>query len=44
MAVNCVPKAQINVNETTVRLNPDAEVEINKLRRERRFGDLLRIW
>lgn len=36
-----IPFAQINLNETTVLLSPDAESDIKKLRKERKFSDLL---
>lgn len=44
MAVHSIPKAQININETTVALSSDAEAEIKKLRQQRRFSDLLRFY
>ncbi|ETS80719.1 hypothetical protein PFICI_08248 [Pestalotiopsis fici W106-1] len=39
-AVHLIPTAQININETTVLLSPDAEADIKKLRQKRRFSDL----
>ncbi|KAF2762531.1 hypothetical protein EJ05DRAFT_495410 [Pseudovirgaria hyperparasitica] len=41
VAVHIVPAAQVNINETTVKLSPDAEEDVAKLRKERRFEDLL---
>jgi hypothetical protein len=40
-ALHTIPAAQINLNETTVRLSPDAESDIKGLRKERKFTDLL---
>jgi hypothetical protein len=40
-ALHTIPAVQINLNETTVLLSPDAEFDIKKLRRERKFTDLL---
>jgi hypothetical protein len=40
-ALHIIPAAQINLNETTVLLSPDAERDIKKLRKERKFIDLL---
>ena len=39
--VHTVPTVQINLNETTVLLSPDAESDIKKLRKGRKFSDLL---
>ena len=39
--VHEIPTVQINLNESTVLLSPDAESDIKKLRKERNFSDLL---
>lgn len=39
--VHSVPCVQININETTVVLSSGAEYELKKIRRERRFADLM---
>lgn len=44
IAVHSIPKAQISLNETTIRLSSDVEAHIKKLRRERKFSDLLRFF
>lgn len=44
IAVHSIPKAQISLNETTIRLSSDVEAHIRKLRRERKFSDLLRFF
>ena len=40
-ALHDLPIMQINLNETTVQLSPDAEADIKKLRKGRNFSDLL---
>lgn len=40
-AMHNIPCVQININETTVALSSSAEYDLKKLRRERRFADLM---
>lgn len=40
-AVHNIPCVQININETTVVLSSSAEYDLKKLRRERKFSDLM---
>lgn len=40
-AMHEIPTVQFNLNESTVLLSPDAETDIKKLRKERKFSDLL---
>lgn len=39
-ALHLITTAQVNINETTVLLSPDAQTDIKRLRQKRRFSDL----